>query len=73
MEVGIRGERDDERADGVHESGAAEPEPDGAARGSVAVDLSEDVSEDVGDWEEDEAAGVVASEPGMPEMVHGPT
>ena len=57
MEGGIGGERDDERADAVHERGAEEAEPDGAARGGVAVDLGEDVSEDVGDGEEDDGAG----------------
>src|SRR6185437_12983102 len=70
VEVGIGRQCDDECGDSVHESGAAEAEPDGAARGGVAVDLGKDVSEDVGDGEEDESAGdgeddIVASEPGM--------
>src|SRR6185437_12656168 len=45
VEVGIGGQCDDECGDSVHEGGAAEAEPDGAARGGVAVDLGKDVSE----------------------------
>jgi hypothetical protein len=52
----VRGKGDDERADAPHEGGAEEAEPDRAARSGVAVDLGEDVPEDVGDREEDERA-----------------
>ncbi len=41
-------ERDNDGADNIQQRGAEEAQPDGAARGGVAVDLGEDVSEDVG-------------------------
>ena len=57
VETGIGGKCNDERANTPHERGAAEAEPDGAARSGIAVDLGEDVSEDIGDGEEKQGAG----------------
>jgi len=44
-----RGQRDDNGSDKVKQRRSEEAQPDCAARGGVAVDLGEDVSEDVGD------------------------
>ena len=52
VELGVGRERDDQRGDRVQQRCPEEAEPDGAAGGGVAVDLGEDVAEDVGDWEE---------------------
>ena len=49
-------QRDNDGSDEVEERSAEEPQPDGAARGSKAVDLGEYVSEDVGDGKEQDRA-----------------
>jgi len=49
-----RWERDDDGSDEIEEGCAEEAQPDGATRGCEAVDLGEDVSEDVGDGEQDD-------------------
>jgi hypothetical protein len=47
---------DDDRSHKVQQRRTEEAQPDGAARGSVAVDLGEDVSEDVGDGKQQHGA-----------------
>jgi hypothetical protein len=50
------GECDDDGSDEVEERRAEEAKPDGSARGGEAVDLGEDVSEDIGDGKEEDGA-----------------
>ena len=49
MPAGGGRQRDDDGSDNIEQRCAEEAQPDGAAGGGVAVDLGEDVSEDVGD------------------------
>src|SRR3984957_11483326 len=50
--AGSGGQRDDDSAHDIKQRGAKEAEPDGAAGGREAIDLSEDVAEDIGDGKE---------------------
>ena len=51
-----RRQRNDDGSDDVEQRRAEEAQPDGAARGGVAVDLGEDVAEDVGDGKQQHGA-----------------
>ena len=52
MPAGVCGERDGHSARCAEQRGGEEADPDGAARLLVAIDLGEDVAEDIGDGEE---------------------
>ena len=56
LKLGIRGQGDHRRRDRIEQRRAEESQPDGAAARSVAVDLGEDVSEDVRDGEKSSMA-----------------
>ena len=65
MEARRRRGADTELEDGGCQADAGKAEPDDTARGLVAVDLGEDVTEDVGDGEDEDAdADGVAHEEG---------
>jgi hypothetical protein len=56
LPAGSRWQRDNDRSDNVEKCRAEEAQPDGAARGSVPVDLGEYVCKDIGDGKQQHRA-----------------